>query len=143
MLEANAAITLHNTTLYDLNFKNQRQTYHVYLTTPLSQSTWMKFSQAKRKLREKKKKNRLMVSDRRGLGEWIGHSGLADANHYIYRMDKQGIQYPVINQNGKEGFKEDLIGTSLVVQWLRIPRQGHGFHPWSRESPHAKEQLNL
>ena len=71
-----------------------------------------------------------MVSDRRGLGEWIGHSGLADANHYIYRiynrinkvLSSTGnyIQYPVINQNGKEGFKEDLIGTSLVVQWLRI-----------------------
>lgn len=33
MSEANA-ITLHNTTLYDLNFKNQRQIYRVYLTTP-------------------------------------------------------------------------------------------------------------
>ena len=29
MLEANAAITLHNTTLDDLNFKNQRQTDQV------------------------------------------------------------------------------------------------------------------
>ena len=33
--------------------------------------------------------------------------------------------------------------TSLVVQWVRIhlPKQGPRFYPWSREIPHASEQL--
>ena len=36
------------------------------------------------------------------------------------------------------------VGTSLVVQWLRIclPMQGHGFDPWAGKIPHAAEQLN-
>ena len=75
MLEANAAITLHNTTLYDLNFKNQRQTYHVYLTTALSQSTWIKFSQAKRKLREKKKRTDLWFQTGGDWGNGLGIRG--------------------------------------------------------------------
>ena len=31
------------------------------------------------------------------------------------------------------GFKVKGLGTSLMVQWLRIvlPLQGHGFNPWS------------
>ena len=36
------------------------------------------------------------------------------------------------------------LGTSLVVQWLRIrlPMQVHGFEPWSRKIPQAAEQLS-
>ena len=46
---------------------------------------------------------------------WSGTLGLADANYYIYRMDKHKvllhstgnyIQYPVRNHNGKEYEKE-------------------------------------
>ena len=34
------------------------------------------------------------------------------------------------------------VGTSLVVQWLRIhlPMQGHRFEPWSGKILHAAEQ---
>ena len=37
------------------------------------------------------------------------------------------------------------MGTSLVVQWLRIhlAMKGHGFNPWSGKIPHAVEQLSL
>ena len=36
------------------------------------------------------------------------------------------------------------LGTSLVVQWLRIhlPMQGHGFDPRSGKIPYASEQLS-
>ena len=39
------------------------------------------------------------------------------------------------------------LGTSLMVQWLKIclPQyntgRGHGFDPWSKKIPHAAEQL--
>ena len=48
--------------------------------------------------------------DREDVKGRIGSLGLADANYYIYKMDKQQgpksmgnyIQYPVINHNEKE-----------------------------------------
>ena len=39
----------------------------------------------------------------------------------------------------------EIIGASLVVQWLRIALQckGHWFNPWSRKIPHFLGQLSL
>ena len=43
------------------------------------------------------------------------------------------------------GFKQAKIGTSMVVQWLRIclPVQGTLVNPWSGKIPHAAGQLSL
>ena len=40
---------------------------------------------------------------------------------------------------------QNLPGTSLVAQWLRIrlPMQGMGVRAWSGKIPHAAEQLSL
>ena len=50
----------------------------------------------------------------------------------------------VIHHINKLKNKNHMIGTSLVVQWLRIclPMQGHGLKPWSGKSPHAMEELS-
>ena len=41
--------------------------------------------------------------------------------------------------------KNQIIGASLVAQWLRIclPIQGNMFKPWSGKISHAAEQLSL
>ena len=47
----------------------------------------------------------------------------------------------------REMDKEDMVGTSLVIQWLRVclpcQHRGHGFSPWLERIPHAMEQRSL
>ena len=53
------------------------------------------------------------------------------------------VQVKTVESWNKRGAnKNEWIGTSLVVQWLRIHllMQGHKFDPWSRKIPHATEQ---
>ena len=55
------------------------------------------------------------------------------------------VQVKTVESWNKRGAnKNEWIGTSLVVQWLRIHllMQGHKFDPWSRKIPHAVEQLS-
>ena len=46
----------------------------------------------------------------------------------------------------REMDKEDMVGTSLVILWLRVclpcQRRGHGFSPWLERIPCAMEQLS-
>ena len=85
----------------------------------------------------------IIVENFPNMGKEIVNQVL-EAQRGSYRINpRRNMPRHILIKLSKIKYKENILGASLVAQWLRICllMRGHRFEPWSGKIPQATEQL--